>query len=104
MGDGIGAAAAQLAIWSIAYGVAPTSFNEGQDPGVTADFNYFTTESFSGAGLAEVLIPTDNWPTNGSASQQMVIGVPEAKTWIMLLAGFGMMGAMGYRKARAAMA
>lgn len=99
--DGIFAAAAQLAIWAIAYGVTPT-LNEGGDPGITADFNFLMGSAFTTntGTYATAFIPTD-WPGSG-ASQLMVIGlessIPEPSTWIMMGAGFGLLGLVGWKK------
>ena len=49
---------------------------------------------------ATALIPVgEDWPINGSATQQMVVGVPEPATWAMMLFGFLGLGFLGYRKA-----
>ena len=101
--DGQLAAAAQLAIWSLEYNVAPTSF---ANTTIQNDFNFLESLSFPDYGYATVLIPDGNWPADTTLSQQMVIGfasgVPEASTWVMLAMGFAGLGLAGYRKARPA--
>ncbi len=44
------------------------------------------------------------WPENGSASQQMIVGlaVPEPSTWAMMFLGFLGLGYAGYRKGKGA--
>jgi Thioester domain/PEP-CTERM motif len=101
--DGQFAAAAQLAIWSIAYNTTPTFFNTTQDPNIITDFNFLMGSAFEGGGnYATAIIPTGGWPGSSAASQEMVIGlqagVPEPSTWAMLISGFGLMGVFGWRK------
>jgi hypothetical protein len=86
--DGLFQSAAQLAIWSLEYNVTPTFYNAT----VQSDFATLLGDVFANNGAyASALIPTDGWPTNLSASQQMVTGmtaVPEPSTWAMMLIGF----------------
>ena len=102
--DGTFAAAAQLAIWDVAYGVAPTFLNEAADPGLTFDFNFLMSPAFqtNTGTYATAFIPTD-WPGTG-ASQEMVIGLevstPELSTWAMMGAGFALMGAFSWKRRR----
>ena len=104
--DGVFAAAAQLAIWSIEYGVAPSFLNEGSDPGITADFAFLDGPAFQGLGnlRATTIIPDGDWPGNTALSQQMVIGLavgtPEPSTWGMALIGFASVGVLALRRRR----
>ncbi len=111
--DGVFAAAAQLAIWSIAYNTTPTFLNESQDPGLTTDFNFLMSATFTDTPKgpwATAFIPNGNWPDDTSLSQEMVIGLqtpvtlstPEASTWTMALMGFGLVSFAGLYKTRKA--
>lgn len=104
--DGQLAAADQLLIWSLEYGVpeGSISFNTGLDPNIQSDFDFLAGLSFANTGRATVIIPEGYWPGNPDLSQQMVIGfstgVPEPSTWAMGLMGFGLVGALGWRRSR----
>jgi hypothetical protein len=97
--DGLLASAAQLAIWSLEYGVAPTFFNTT----VHSDFDTLLGDVFANNGqYATALIPEGGWPENPNASQQMVLGVaavPEASTWAMMVMGFAGLGFAAFRRA-----
>jgi PEP-CTERM motif/Thioester domain len=103
--DGQLAAAAQLAIWSIAYNTTPTFFNTVQDPNIVSDFNFLMGPDFTHntGTYATAIIPVGGWPQSTGVSQEMVIGlnagtVPEPSTWAMMVAGFALIGALGWRK------
>jgi hypothetical protein len=87
------AAAAQLAIWSIEYGITPNFISDNIE---LADFNNFMSNGFNytdGESL-RVLIPEGE-------SQVMitqVAAVPEPSTWAMILLGFAGVGFMAYRR------
>jgi hypothetical protein len=96
------AAAAQAAIWDIAYavdGATTTSSNSL----FNTDLSDFLGDHFTGGGYATaLLVPA------GDDNQLMVTGLaagaPEPSTWAMGIIGFAVLGFMGYRKSRAASA
>jgi hypothetical protein len=97
------AAAAQIAIWDIAY--APTnSISLGINNATVAnDFNGLMAHTFSpisnpGFQLVE-LTPGAPWPNGGSqALLVQVAAVPEPATWAMMLLGFAGIGLTALRK------
>lgn len=98
--DGNRAAAAQLAIWALAYDKAPTSF---ANLDIKADYDELMATIWPDNGTrATAMIAVGNWPQDGLLSQQMVIGVeaavPEAATWIMMIVGFAGVGFVAYRR------
>jgi hypothetical protein len=106
--NGYLAAAAQLAIWSLEYNIAPTAFANAT---VQADFNNLISLTWSDNGVrATTVIAAGNWPHDPGLSQQMVIGlgesnellppVPEASTWAMMILGFFGVGFVAYRRKR----
>jgi PEP-CTERM motif len=92
------AAAAQAAIWDIAYaGDSVTSVTA--DPTISADLATLLGDVFPDRGYATAMQPFGvGWPDVG-ASQQMVIGfnAPEPSTWAMMLLGFAGLACAGYR-------
>jgi PEP-CTERM motif len=100
--DGDLAAAIQLAIWSLEYGTAVTSFANST---IANDFTFAEGLSFANTGYATTLVPVGNWPANAALSQQMVVGfaasAPEPSTWAMGLIGFGLIGGLGWKRSRA---
>ena len=96
------AAAAQAAIWDIAYDAdSPTSVSS--DALFNTVLTAFLGDVFADKGYATALIPVD--PLN---NQEMVMGfaasTPEASTWAMGLIGFGLVALMGAAKGRRAFA
>ena len=96
------AAAAQAAIWDISYDMdSPTSVTA--DSVIAGDIAQLLGKSFANVGYATAVQPFgQDWPTNTSAGQEMVVGfasgVPEPSTWAMGVIGFAMLGAVGWRK------
>ena len=101
-GDGKMAAAAQLAIWSLLYPGDPVTNFANQD--IANDFDFLThlKPPKKGDGFfIEALIPDGNWPADYGLSQQMIVGfsgVPEPSTWAYGLMGFGLIGALGWKR------
>jgi hypothetical protein len=101
LGDGMMAAAAQLAIWSVEYRNVPNvqaDIESGVSNGLLADLHKLMTDSETNDGTyARALIPSD-----GSQNQQMltrqVAAVPEPSTWAMMILGFSGVGFMAYRR------
>jgi hypothetical protein len=95
------AAAAQAAIWGLEYNVTPTFANPLG--AIASDYSGLLAASYRNDGAwGEALIPVgEGWPANLSATQQMVVGVPEPSTWAMLLLGFTGLGFAGYLSRRA---
>ena len=94
------AAAAQAAIWDIAYGIDNAS-SFSTTPFIEADLNNFLSDHFADTGFATAFIPND-----GYANQMMVgvtTSVPEPSSWALMLSGFGLMGLAGvYHKRKSA--
>jgi PEP-CTERM motif len=92
------AAAAQAAIWDIAY--------DGDQPATTSGDTIFNgdlatllADHFANVGFATaLLVPA------GVDNQEMVTGfasgVPEPSTWAMMLLGFAGLGCAGFRRSR----
>jgi hypothetical protein len=95
------AAAAQAAIWGLEYNVTPVFATPLG--AIASDYSGLLAASYHNDGAwGEALIPVgEGWPANLSATQQMVVGVPEPATWAMILAGFACLGFAGYRSRRA---
>jgi PEP-CTERM motif len=95
------AAAAQAAIWGLEYSTTP-SFAVPTGA-IATDFGGLLAASYKNDGAWGVaLIPVgEGWPGNLSATQQMVVGVPEPSTWALMLFGFAGLGFVGYRSRRA---
>ena len=96
------AAAAQAAIWDIAYdidGATTTSSNTT----FNGDLSNFLIETFTGPErYAQALLVPD-----GVDNQIMVTGLtsaPEPSTWAMMLLGFAGLGYAGFRRSRQAVA
>ena len=90
------AAAAQAAIWDIAYNVdGATSITS--DTTIASDIAAFIGDHFSNVGYAQALIPLD--PMD---NQLMITGLsaraPEPSTWAMGVIGFAVLGTLGYRR------
>lgn len=90
------AAAAQEAIWDIAYGSDHPSFSTS-DGTIEADIYGYLGESFAMLGYANALIPVGD-------NQMMVTGfagsVPEPSTWAMGLMGFAGIAGLSLLKRR----
>jgi hypothetical protein len=95
------AAAAQAAIWGLEYGTTP-SFADPTGT-IATDYSGLLAATYHNDGAWGVaLIPVgEGWPGNLSATQQMVVGVPEPSTWALILLGFAGLGFVGYRSRRA---
>ena len=90
------AAAAQAAIWDIAYDTdSPTSVSGNAL--FTTDLTALLGDVFADKGYANALIPVD--PLN---NQEMVMGfaasTPELSTWGMGILGFGAVGVLALRR------
>jgi hypothetical protein len=86
------AAAAQAAIWDISY-KTDSPISTTADSIIAGDISQLLGETFADIGYATALQPFgQDWPTNTSAGQEMVVGfasgVPEPSTWAMGLMGF----------------
>ena len=94
------AAAAQAAIWDIAYG-ADSVTTVSSDSMFNGDLATLLGDHFTGGGYATALLVP-----NGVDNQIMVTGlagaVPEPSTWAMGIAGFAFLGAMGWKRSRKA--
>lgn len=96
-GDGVAAAAAQLAIWSVEYGGLNPHLAVG-----STELSEFTmlTGNFSYADIGkkiDLLIPNDS---SQVMITQLASPVPEPATWFMMILGFSGVGLMGMRKRR----
>lgn len=94
------AAAAQEAIWQIAYGSDNPTFSTSNAI-ISNEVNQFLSDHFQNTGYASALVPLD--PMN---NQLMVVGagsVPEPSTWAMGIIGFAVMGAFGWKRHKAAL-
>ena len=60
------------------------------------------TGALQGDDLEVVFHNAADWSITPTVTLSLVDGVPEPSTWAMLIAGFGLMGAIGWRKARLA--
>jgi hypothetical protein len=93
-------AAYQIAIWSEEYGTGFSYGDIGIGGLVSADLLAAGSEAW-GKGLKpnfDFLVPI-----NPEVSQTLItesFAAPEPSTWAMLLMGFGLLGAAGWRKAR----
>ena len=94
LSDSLGAI--QGAIWSIEY---PNRTVTAADPTVASEMaTYISTADPTFAGKANAI-----YALNGASQGFVVAGVPEAGTWVLMLAGFGVLGA-AVRRRRAAFA
>jgi hypothetical protein len=98
-------AAFQIAIWKTEYGDGFSYDPINAD--VTADVaGLLAPGAAPAAGGPAGKGPTFDFlvPINPSVSQTLItesiVGAPEPSTWAMLITGFGLMGAVGWRKAR----
>jgi hypothetical protein len=101
------ASAAQLAIWALEYNTTATGFKNGT---IQTDYwSLINNTVYDGSGnWAKTIVAEGNWPTDGSLSQQMVLGlmppqanappVPEPSTWAMMIVGFLGVGFLTYRR------
>ena len=92
----------QVAIWSEEYGNA-FSYDDsslGISGNVTTDLSTALGDYNANGNASEKL--TFLVPGYGATSQTLVFGspIPEPSTWAMMLAGFGLIGALGWRKNR----
>ena len=92
--------AIQVAIWSEEYGSAFT-YDPISGAFTTDVSNDLSTAlaDYTGHGLAPLSL-TLLVPAVGASSQTLVFGsaIPEPSTWVMMGAGFALMGAFGWRK------
>lgn len=93
----------QVAIWSEEYGNA-FSYDDsslGISGNVTTDLSTALAD-YTGQGNAPLAL-TFLVPGQGVSSQTLVFGspIPEPSTWAMMLAGFGLIGLVGWRKRQA---
>ncbi len=114
--DAVGSGQSMLQFWADhanTQGANPTN-----TPGSLLETVFGTPltnpDSFSGSNLAGFINGVPFSMTEGASlnligggsitgfNQSMTSGVPEPKTWAMLIAGFGLMGLMGWRKSRKA--
>ena len=92
---GAWAVAAQAAIWHLAYPDAVQTFT---DTAVQVDYNVILGATYGNTGgYALALVPYGgSWPDGGP--QEMVYGVPEPSTWVMMILGFAGLGLAGRRR------
>ena len=95
------AAAAQAAIWGLEYATTPV-FADPTGP-IEQDYVALISASYYNNGSYAVALIPSGWP-GANATQEMVVGVPEPSTWVMLLAGFAGLGVAGLRTRRTASA
>lgn len=93
----------QVAIWTEEYGDAFTyqALGKAFDGDVSGDLSTALAD-YTGQGNAPLKL-TFLVPGVGVSSQTLVFGsaIPEPSTWAMMLAGFGLIGALGWRKRQA---
>jgi PEP-CTERM motif len=98
LGHQLIAAAAQAAIWDIAYS-SDNVTSVANTGNLQTDITTLLGDHFSNNGYARALLVPD-----GVDNQEMVTGfgsaVPEPSTWAMGLAGFAFLGAMGWKRKR----
>ena len=94
------AAAAQAAIWDLEYSTTSVT----ADSTISADITNLLGATYANNGeYALALQPVgEGWYGNASASQQMVLGVPEPAAWAMMLIGFVGLAYAGHRKGKSA--
>jgi hypothetical protein len=97
-GDNDLTAAAQAAIWSLEYSTTPTF--AAPLGAIATDYSNLLAATYKNNGeWGEAIIPAgEGWPANASATQQMVVGVPEPSMWAMLFIGFAGLGFAGRRR------
>ena len=96
LGHQLIAAAAQAAIWDIAYS-SDNVTSVANTGNLQTDIATLLGDHFSNNGYARALLVPD-----GVDNQMMVTGfgsaVPEPSTWAMGIIGFAVLGAIGYRR------
>lgn len=96
LGHQLIAAAAQAAIWDIAYS-SDNVTSVANTGNLQTDIATLLGDHFSNNGYARALLVPD-----GVDNQMMVTGfgsaVPEPSTWAMGIIGFAILGTMGYRR------
>jgi hypothetical protein len=98
------AVAAQAAIWDIAYDMDSATSVTANDT-INADLVGLLGDVFSGPeSYATAYLPTDGTNQMMVGGTPFAAGAPEPSTWAMGIIGFAVLGAMGWRKSRAAVA
>jgi hypothetical protein len=93
-GNGLQAAAAQLAIWSVEYGLTATIADDKE----RGFFDQLVAGDYDGYNDGKSLVALARIDGDSQVTVTQVAAVPEPSTWAMMLLGFAGVGFMAYRR------